>query len=95
MRLIYSKGPRRGAEVKLGDQVLLTINEPRAGRLCSIVGIEEPRHAASTGRVYLEEVSRDGVPRGMESYFPSIIGAEWDKRTDREPIRTPTPLSDA
>lgn len=83
----------RGSEVKVGDEVVLTHNEPEGGRRMTITGIELPRHPASTGRVYLRP--KDGKDAwGDESYFPSVIDAYWVGRTDQEPLtNTPHPIT--
>ena len=70
MKLVYKD---TGIEVKIGDAA--TIREQEV----IVTDIEEPRHAASTGRVY---VKMEGFTMGR-SYFPSVIGAEWVDRDDQ------------
>ena len=87
MKLFYMPGGRDkpwGNEVKVGDEIVLTHNEPKGGRRVYVTGIELPRHPASTGRVYVEDVrNRNGVFHQDECYFPSVIDADWDERPDQ------------
>lgn len=64
-KLINSK---TGEEIKIGSEV--TTN--RDGEKCTLKRFDPPRHAGSTGRVY---VVFPGDP-GWKEYFPSVIGAK-------------------
>lgn len=90
MKLIYQAGPRKGVFVRLGDQVIMAT---RDATLFEITSIMEPRHAASTGRVFVMVVV-DGkrVVGSEQGFFPSVFDLDWDERPDREPIRDPEPL---
>jgi hypothetical protein len=65
MKLVYS-GSRR--EVKVGD-----LAQTFRGEFVEVVSIEKPRHAGSTGRVY---VKFDGSS-GSREFFPGVIDAKW------------------
>jgi len=67
MKLINSTTKK---EIKVGDEVTTFRGEKAVLR-----GSEEPKHPASSGRVY---VRFDGHDYDM-SYFPSVIGAEFVK----------------
>ena len=66
MKLIYEK---TGCEVKCGD-----VAHTFRGEAVYVEGWEEPRHAGSTGRVYVKEMRDHGC---SASYYPSVIGAVW------------------
>ena len=66
MKLVFEN---TGCEVKVGE-VAYTFK----GDAVYIEGWEEPRHAGSTGRVYVKEFKGRGF---NASYFPSVIGAVW------------------
>lgn len=88
MKLIYQVGLRKGASVRLGDQVM----DAKDGTVYEITSIMEPRHAASTGRVFVMVVV-DGkrVTGSEQGFFPSVFDLDWDERPDREPIREAEP----
>lgn len=70
MILVYES---TGVPVKVGD-----IAETFRGEKVEVSGIDEPRHACSTGRVYVRDESADSEFGGFSnSYFPSVIGAVW------------------
>jgi hypothetical protein len=80
MRLVYKEGPRAGAEVRVGDGVSL-----RDGP-AEVLSIEKPHKPASTGRVYVRPLGGTYET----GYYPSVIGAEWIEREDRqEPTSNP------
>ena len=66
MKLVYEK---TGVEVKCGEVAFDFRGDP-----VYIEGWEEPRHAGSTGRVYVKEMNDSGCSCG---YYPSVIGAVW------------------
>lgn len=66
MYLTYSKTQER---VTVGDEVLTFRGEPVV-----VTGIELPKHAGSTGRVYVRSMDEHGTEEG---FYPSVIGAEW------------------
>ena len=69
MYLTYSKTQER---VAVGD-----MTRTFQGERVVVTGIELPRHAGSTGRVYvrvIDEGSKEGTEQG---FYPSVIGAEW------------------
>ena len=44
------------------------------GEAVIVTGWEKPRHAGSTGRIYVRDA---GIPHGLEmSFFPSVCGCE-------------------
>ena len=70
MKLIFSN---TGEEVVAGELV-----HDFRGDAQRVISIETPRHAGSTGRVYLADPDSDSaIPRG---YYPSVIGAEWSNQ---------------
>lgn len=70
MRLIYEK---TGAEVRAGD-----IATSFRGEQYVVQSVELPRHAGSTGRMYVTRLdSETDAPRYSSSYFPSVFGAKW------------------
>lgn len=69
MRLIYKNS---NVEVKPGDAA-----QTFRGETVIVEDIEKPKSSASTGRVH---VIASGV---RESFYPSVIGAEWIGREDR------------
>jgi hypothetical protein len=70
MQLIYTKTRQ---PVLVGDSVEL---DP--GDVWVINSIMMPTSPASTGRVYLKHGPT------LQGFYPSVIGAEWDERPDRE-----------
>lgn len=71
MRLIYSG---TDTEVKIGDIATLHNCE----RSVVVESIQRPHKPSSTGRI---NVIIDGYP---QSYFPSVINAEWIEREDQD-----------
>jgi len=59
MKLIYENTLE---PVRVGDFCLDFRGNPH-----TVTGMEEPRHAGSTGRVYTD----------VGSYFPGVINAKW------------------
>jgi hypothetical protein len=77
MKLTYDNSNR---EVAIGDHTF-----DFRGDAVTVVGVEQPRHGGSTGRVYVmaghvtkEAIDRRG-PCDTAQYFPSVIGATWQK----------------
>lgn len=68
MKLVFQEGK---PEVKLGQ----TVKDFR-GEECKVVGMTEPQHAGSSGRVTLQYMRKGAYQRASE-YFPSVIGAKW------------------
>ena len=66
MKLIYET---TGKEVQSGD-----IAHDFRGDAAVITGWQEPRHAGSTGRVYVREMN-DQAFEG--AYYPSVYGMKW------------------
>lgn len=66
MYLTYSKTQER---VTVGD-----VAHTFKGEAVVVTGIELPRHAGSTGRVYVRSMDERGMEQGV---YPSVIGAEW------------------
>lgn len=60
-----------GEAIAKGDERTL-----RDGTRVRITGGRAPRHAASTGRVHLEEMPERGGAGRFERY-PSVVGATW------------------
>lgn len=77
MKLIYSKNKQ---EVCIGDRV-----ELQHDGWMYVAVIQKPRSPASTGRVSVCKLKKDidNFAR-HHSYYPSVIGAEWIDREDRE-----------
>lgn len=75
-RLVYQETQE---PVTIGDKVTL-----RDGVVYTVIGMEEPHKPASTGRVLVRanDVEYDD-PFGVNSYYPSVIGACWIERDDR------------
>lgn len=72
MKLVYTATNR---EVKIGD-IVTTFQ----GQNVQITGMEKPRHAGSTGRVYVK-----GLDGSWQcEYYPSVVDAEWIDREDRQ-----------
>lgn len=65
LKLFNSK---TGEQLKVGDRV-----KTFRGESATLLGMQEPQHAASTGRVF---VKIDGT-QYESSFFPGVIGAEW------------------
>lgn len=81
MRLVYKSHPdssRVGTELRKGDRTV----DFRGNRV-EVDSWIEPHNPASTGRVAIYNVTRDG---GLESgpclFYPDVIGAEWIERED-------------
>lgn len=55
-----------GAPVVIGDEVT-----DFRGEKATVIGWEEPKHSASTGRVYV------AVGEGSQGYYPSVYGLYW------------------
>lgn len=66
MKLVYEA---TGQPVRVGDHITL-----RDGMEVEVTGVEAPRHASSTGRVYVKGRRKGDWARG---FFPSVIGARW------------------
>ena len=66
MKLIYES---TGKEVQSGD-----IAHDFRGDAAVITGWQEPRHAGSTGRVYVKEMRDNGFDA---AYYPSVYGMKW------------------
>jgi hypothetical protein len=66
MYLTYSKTQER---VEVGD-----VAHTFRGEAVVVTGIEMPKHAGSTGRVYVRSMDERGMEQG---FYPSVIGAEW------------------
>lgn len=66
MRLIKET---TGEEVKRGD-----IAHDFRGKAAIVTGWAVPRHAASTGRVYVREMNEQGF---TGEYYPSVYGLKW------------------
>jgi hypothetical protein len=66
MYLTYSKTQER---VVVGEVAHTFRGEPVV-----VTGIELPKHAGGTGRVYVRSMDGSGMERGL---YPSVIGAEW------------------
>lgn len=77
MRLVYSDGK---TPVKVGNEVRIS------SEICIVTQIQKPRHSGSTGRVYTRPMD---APENYvdDSYFPSVIEAQWIEREDREEPR--------
>ncbi len=71
MRLVYKA---TGEEVKVGDIASIS------GLAYEVVGIKKPLNPHSAGHV---EIYQRGS-RITNQYFPSVIGAEWVEREDRQ-----------
>lgn len=71
MRLIYTE---TGTEVKVGDLV-----ETSKGVRVTVAIVEKPHKPSSTGRVHVQAVNATFG----QSFFPSVIGAEWVEREDQ------------
>ncbi len=72
MKLVYAQSK---TPVYVSDQVNLS-----SGELFTITAIIEPHKPESTGRVV-------GIIKGASyenSYFPGVIGAEWQDRDDQD-----------
>jgi hypothetical protein len=59
---------KTGQEIKTGDNVTCF-----RGTEYKLVSFTEPHKPSSTGRVYVEPVSGEGMRR---EFFPSVIGAK-------------------
>ena len=71
MKLIFTE---TGNEVKLGDMARTFRDEE-----VKVVGIDAPDKSSSTGRITVR-FSDGGA---SQSFFPSVIDAEWIDREDR------------
>lgn len=71
-QLVYSDS---GRPVLTGD----IIRDRRDGNV-TVTGWQVPRHAGSSGRVY---VSRGKISGASDSYFPHVFGLEFINRIDR------------
>lgn len=93
MKLVYTKDARvakwaaavpqhrtGGAKVTIGDHVLID------GKVYDVVDITKPHKPESTGRVAVEALE-DNPEEYVSQCFPSVIGAEWIEREDREDQR--------
>lgn len=67
MRLVN----KQGHTVNVGDIIHDFRNEAAI-----IIDVEEPRHAGSTGRVVVKEMSDRGLTVG---YYPSVYNLEWSE----------------
>lgn len=72
MKLIYTA---TGQLVEVGDKTHTFDGCP-----FEVESIEEPRSPASTGRVY----GLLGEAKTTASFYPSVIGAKWVDRADRD-----------
>lgn len=77
MKLVWRNGSPTN-EVKVGDKC-----KTNRGEHGIVKGIEKPKHAGSTGRVYVEF---DGF---THSFYPSVIAAEWIDREDQAAFPSP------
>jgi len=69
MTLVDSNG--RAVEV---GETLVSFRDERA----RLIGMLEPRHAGSTGRVVVRWMSTNGELVGeMQTYFPGVFNLEW------------------
>lgn len=64
-RLFHSDG----RQVEVGDSVT-----GFRGEHATVVGWQEPRHAGSTGRVYVREGTYES------SYYPSVYNLKWKEQ---------------
>lgn len=71
MRLVYTKGRRKGKEVKVGDEVRLEYGP------VLVKSFSKPHKPASSGKVVIELLG------GEQQFYVSVIGAEWIEREDR------------
>jgi len=64
-----------GNEVLVGHKIMLS-----TGNVVTVTSIQEPRHGGSTGRVYVKyPISKNEI-----GFYPSVVGAHWVDREDRE-----------
>lgn len=72
MRLVHPDGRtvRRGDELTARDGTILTV-----------MSIQQPHHAGSTGRVYVEWHDEDKTY--SQGYFPSVFDLKWVDREDQ------------
>ncbi len=66
MKLVYAKNQQ---PVNYGD-----VTRTFRGNVVLVEGWAEPKHAGSTGRVYLKEMEEHGC---SGEYYPSVIDAHW------------------
>jgi hypothetical protein len=78
MRLVYTSGPRLGKDVKVHDMITVY------GDQYEIHSIERPPKLESTGRVIVHPPHIKYSPANEVAYYPSVIGAEWVEREDRQ-----------
>ena len=75
MKLVYEAS---GEEVAKGD--IVTVR----GKEYVVDAIEKPRHAGSTGRVYIKGTNTESASiAGSFGYYPSVIKARWIEREDQ------------
>lgn len=74
MRLVYTEGPKKGEEVKIGDTA-----QTFRGETVTVEFFRPPHKAASAGKV---SVSFPGS-EWQQEFYVSVIGAEWVEREDR------------
>ena len=72
-RLIHEKTQKF---VQVGDVV-----HSFRGRPHIVTGWEEPRHPASTGRLWVQTMDER---RAHSQYFPSVFNCGWIGRTDQQ-----------
>jgi hypothetical protein len=75
-KLVYTSGPRKGEEVKVGDRVTIT-NSKDHKSLVTVDYFAYPHKPSSSGKVTVRKGKQT-----ME-YYVSVIGAEWINRNDR------------
>lgn len=73
MKMVHKKS---GKAVMPGDEV-----QNSRGEKAVVVSLEKPRHAGSTGRVYV--LLQDA--KMSTGYYPDVYGLEWVEREDRKP----------
>lgn len=69
MYLTYSKTQER---VAIGD-----MTRTFRGDRVVVTNIELPKHAGSTGRVYVRVIDEGNMEGTEQGFYPSVIGAEW------------------
>lgn len=74
MRLVYSDGPRKGQEVKVGDLVV------KDNGTYVVKYFAKPHKPDSSGKVTVQDRSK----RYECEYYVSVIGAEWIEREDQQ-----------
>jgi len=73
MKLVHIE---TGKPVKRGE----TVRDFR-GDLATVVGWDKPKHAGSTGRVYVK--AGPVAAEWSQGFYPSVFDLEWIEREDR------------